>query len=78
MEHADLKNRFTYHAPYGEVVRTVYGKIREHALNYAELIDESCPDCREKSLAITKLEEVVMWTNAGLARHGLRKDPKPF
>ena len=73
MEYADLKNRFTYHAPHGEVVKGVYGKIREHALNYAELIDENCPDGREKSLAITKLEEVVMWANAAIARHGLRK-----
>ena len=38
------------------------------AEEFAGFIDDNCPDCREKSLAITKLEEVVMWANAGLAR----------
>ena len=38
-------------------------------LHLALLFVENCQDCRERSLAITKLEEAVMWCNAGIARH---------
>jgi len=33
-------------------------------------LNEIIPDGREKSLAITHLEEVMFWSNAGLARSG--------
>lgn len=33
------------------------------------LIFESCKGSREYSLAITKLEEAVMWANAAIARN---------
>lgn len=32
------------------------------------MIDALVPDGREKSLALTHLEETVMWANAGVAR----------
>ena len=32
------------------------------------MLDEYCPESREKSLAVTKLEEVVFWSNAAIAR----------
>ena len=32
------------------------------------LVDE-CPDSRELSVALTKLEEAVMWANAAIARN---------
>ena len=35
----------------------------------AAYIDEKCPDSWEKSLAMTKLEECVMWANASIARN---------
>jgi hypothetical protein len=63
----ELQKRFTYHAPKeGQPER--YEKLREEALVMAGLINDSCPDSREKSLALTKLEEVVMWANAAIAR----------
>lgn len=31
-------------------------------------MDNLCPDSRELSLAITKLEEAIMWANASIAR----------
>lgn len=34
----------------------------------ASVIEEQCPDGREKSLAITKLEEALMWANESVAR----------
>lgn len=32
----------------------------------ARLIEDECPDSREKSLALTKLEEVMMWAEKSL------------
>ena len=64
----NLKNRFTYHAP-KETQPQKYENIRENALAFAELLNEMCPDSREKSLAITALEEAVMWANAAIARN---------
>lgn len=63
-----IENNFTYHAPKGDQAER-YGKIREKARELAELMEESCPDSREKSLASTKLEEAVMWANASIARN---------
>ena len=64
----ELKKRFTYHAPKpGQNER--YESIREIARGLAMFIAENCPDSRERSLAITKLEEAVMWANASIARN---------
>lgn len=68
MDEADLTNRFTYHAPKGDqAIR--YERIRDAAHHLAGIIDVRCPDSREKSLAITHLEETVMWANASIARN---------
>jgi hypothetical protein len=68
MEAIDLANRFTYHAPKnGQVER--YQKIRDAAHGLAQLLNSECPESREKSLAVTHLEDAVMWANAAIARH---------
>lgn len=67
MDPKDLLNRFTYHTPKAGQPY-VYEDLRNRALNFANLINSKCPDGREKSLAITKLEEVVFWANASIAR----------
>ena len=67
MEKADINNRFTYHAPSSEKVE-VYEYLRDSARTFALLINDFCPESREKSLAITKLEEVIFWANASIAR----------
>jgi hypothetical protein len=63
----DLANRFTYHAPTEDQVEK-YQMIRNIAHSYATYLNEECPDGREKTLAMTKLEEVVFWANAAIAR----------
>lgn len=63
----DLETRFTFHAPGGDQPER-YKAIRGLAKQFAETIDACCPDSREKSLAVTKLEESVMWANASIAR----------
>lgn len=44
--------------------------IRESAENLEASIALRCEPSREKSLALTKLEECVMWANKAIAVHG--------
>lgn len=68
MTYEELENRFTYHAPKeGQLER--YERIRYKGKMLAAYINEYCPDSREKSLALTKIEEAVMWANAAIARN---------
>lgn len=68
MNREDLENRFTYHAPKdGQPAK--YTELRELAREFAHRINDACPESREKSLAITSLEEAVFWANASIARH---------
>ena len=67
MMQKELDIRFTYHAPKDDQP-LLYDAIRTKAKGLAIIISEICPDSREKSLAITKLEEAVMWANAAIAR----------
>jgi hypothetical protein len=61
-----IENRFSYHKPTCEQ-QEKYVEIRETAKNLAYTIEDMCPDSREKSLAMTKLQETVMWANASIA-----------
>lgn len=63
----EIARRFTYHAPKSQQPER-YQQIRMYARDLANRIDRSCPDSREKSTALTKLDEVVMWANAAIAR----------
>ena len=64
----DLNTRFTYHKPFGNQPER-YESIRGLALEFADILLNKCPDSRELSLAITKIEEAVFWANAAIARH---------
>jgi len=69
MERAELETRFTYHAPKdGQAEK--YAAMREEALCLALMIYDIVPSSRERSLAITQLEQCVMWANAAIARRG--------
>lgn len=63
-----IQNNFTYHAPKDDQPQR-YDRIRGNAAMLADVINESCPDSREKSLAITNLEQATMWANAAIARN---------
>lgn len=63
-----IENAFTYHAPKGDQAER-YGVIREHAKQYAQFLLDTCPESRELSVAITKLDEVVFWANASIVRN---------
>lgn len=68
MPTTDLEARFTHHPPKGDQALR-YGRIRMDAKQFALMLNELAPDSREKSLAITHLEEAVMWANAAIARN---------
>jgi hypothetical protein len=63
-----IERDFSYHAPSGDQPER-YAMIRKIAKHIATHLLEVCPDCRERSLAITKLEEAVFWANAAIARN---------
>ena len=62
-----IERNFTYHKPEGDRIGR-YEEIRAKAKELAYLIDGLCLPSRERSLAMTKLEEAVMWANASIAR----------
>jgi hypothetical protein len=64
----NIENNFKYHAPKG-TQHYRYEMLRAKAKELATLINESCPDSREKSLAFTNLEQSIMWANASIARN---------
>jgi hypothetical protein len=64
----DLENRFSYHQP-KEGQPDKYQAIRNMAKDFATAIVGMAPNTRERALALTKLEEVVFWANAGISRH---------
>lgn len=64
----DLERIFTYHAPKGDQA-TRYQTIRSAAKALAEVIVNLSPESSERTLAIRKIEEAVMWANAGIARN---------
>lgn len=63
-----IENNFQYHSPSPEQVQK-YAQLRSQAKQLAYLIDDLAPNSREKSLAMTKLEESIMWANASIARN---------
>jgi hypothetical protein len=67
LDASELETRFTYHPPKGDQAAR-YQQIRQEARSLAERIDAGCPESREKSLALTSLEQAVMWANAAIAR----------
>ncbi len=63
-----IMNDFTYHPPTPDQIQR-YEEIRQMARVVAQAILVYCPPSREQSLALTKLEEMVMWMNAAIARN---------
>ena len=62
-----IENDFVYHSP-KEGQPLIYQNLRDQAKALAKTIIDSCPEGRELSIALTKLEEAIFWANAGIAR----------
>jgi hypothetical protein len=64
----DIDHRFAFHPATSDEKKDAHRSIRQGCRQLAHFINASVPDGREKSLAITQLEEVMFWGNAALAR----------
>lgn len=63
-----INNNFTYHPPKpGQPEK--YVQLRDKAKELAILIHQLCPSSRERSIAITNLEQAVYWANGSIARN---------
>lgn len=69
MDREELTNRFKYHPPPNEDVARLHQQVRSVFQSDAYWLNEVLPEGREKSLAITKIEEAMMWANAAIARN---------
>jgi hypothetical protein len=65
---AEIEHRFTHHAP-GPKKTPIHEDVREVYRSAAEELAEALPESREKSLAITALEESSFWAQAAIARN---------
>ena len=63
----ELRHLFTYHPPTANQIK-VYEEIRQRAFGLAVHLSTVCPESRELSLALTKLEECVMHAISAIAR----------
>lgn len=65
----DLDTRFGYHPPTAPAVANRHEHVRAVVREAAGRIVAATPPGREQSLAVTALEESMMWANAAIARH---------
>ena len=69
MDYLDIENRFSFHPATAENNKgPIHDDIRTYLKDAAFHLDSVLPDGREKSLAITHLEEAMFWANAAVAR----------
>lgn len=62
----EMRNRLGYH-PGTLVTQGRHRIMREVALTFASHILAQVPEGREQALALTALQESLMWANAGIA-----------
>jgi hypothetical protein len=62
----EIERRLGFH-PGTEQTAPLYEANRALAKSVATAWDQNLPDSREKSLALTSLQEALMWANAAVA-----------
>lgn len=67
--HADINHRFDFHPATTTEKQADHGSARAACRLAAHALVELCPPGRELSLALTKLEEAMFWSNAAIARN---------
>lgn len=66
MTEEQIQKIFTYQTPKANQPER-YQTLRHSARELAKQINTLCPESREKSLAITSLQQTIMWANASIA-----------
>lgn len=75
IDEMEIDDRFDLHSPKSdkirEVMRDVRAMVKDTAMEWVDVL----PEGREKSLAITHLEEALMWATKAIACNQHRVDP---
>jgi len=66
---------FDYHKPDADKM-VAHELCREVIKKACAGINDLVPDSREKSLAVTSLEQAMFWANAGIARNPRPEDAR--
>lgn len=74
MMRSDIDHRFGFHPADTKDKQMAHSLVRVRCLELAQFLNDTVPEGREKSLAITNLEQAMMWANAAIARD---TDDKP-
>ena len=69
MAYEQIEQNMTNHPPINSNVERTFESIRTYFKDVAMTIEDMCPDSREKSLAMTNLEQSLMWAIASVARN---------
>lgn len=64
----DIANRFRFHPAITPGRQDAHEAVRTDCRELAEALNALLPEGREKSLAITNLEQTMFWANAAVAR----------
>lgn len=73
MDHKQATDRFLPFTLSDEATERLR-QLRHGFIGLAAILTRNAPDSREKSLAMTKLEESSFWAAAAISRH---QDPDP-
>ncbi len=70
----DIANRFDFHPAATPERGEEHSRVRRACRALADELNGWLPEGREKELAITHLEEVMFWANAGIARQPIDQE----
>jgi hypothetical protein len=73
----EIYERFDYHPPKDDLTREAHEHVRRLLRGVAVHFNYLLPDSREKSSALTALQEAMMWANGAIAIHGLDVESIP-
>lgn len=68
MQRGSVEWNMTNHRPTDAEIETIEG-LRGEFIELAGLIEDACPESRERSVAMTNLEQSLMWAVASIARN---------
>lgn len=74
---AELHNRFSFHPADTKEQQQAHITVRLECLKVAVGFNLLIPDSREKEMAMTHLQETMMWANAAVAIHGAQPKGTP-
>lgn len=68
-DYDELANRHAYHPPANTAIVNLHERVRERTFDLAEWLNEVLPESREKSQALTDVDNAMLHANAAVARH---------